>query len=142
MLSYQTFATFPNLFYQHTLCYFINVCRLIKLSSSYQSFVIFSLFLVYSLFFAIYAPYKIYSINAPVVHTASTTLTLILSCARSLCQYTFPTHQASLAIVPFRLGGGSDRGWGFPCRTNRYVLSRRLKNSRNSYAEAKTAVNL
>ncbi len=36
----------------------------------------------------------------------------VLSCARSLRQYTFLTHQASLAIVPFWYGG-SRHGWGF-----------------------------
>ncbi len=51
VLSYHTFAAFPSLFYLHTLYYFINVYRLIKLAWSNQSFVIFSLFLIYSFFF-------------------------------------------------------------------------------------------
>ncbi len=43
-------STHPFLLYQ--FCYLIN------LSSSYQSFVIFSPFLIYSLFYGIYSPYK------------------------------------------------------------------------------------
>ncbi len=41
VLSYRTFANFPSLFYLYTLYYFINFFRLIKLSSSYQTFVTF-----------------------------------------------------------------------------------------------------
>ncbi len=52
--------------------------------------------IIYSLFTLSSHP-----INAPAVHTHNTTLTLILSCARSLRQYIFPTPQASLAILPF-----------------------------------------
>ncbi len=37
---------------------FINFCHLINLSSSYQSFVIFSPLIIYSLFYVIYSPYK------------------------------------------------------------------------------------
>ncbi len=97
---------------------FINFCHLINLSSSYQTSVIFSALVIYSLFTL--SPHPI---NAPAVHTThTTTLSPVLSCARSLCQYTCLTHQASLAIVPFWLWGESDRGWGFPHRTSRYVL--------------------
>ncbi len=101
MLSYQTFATFLSLFYLHTLCYFINFCRLIKLSSPYQTFVMVSSFVIYSPFTLSTNP-----INAPAVQTTNTTLSPVLSRARSLRQYTFLTHQASLAIVPFWFGGG------------------------------------
>ncbi len=84
MLSYQTSATFPSLFYPHTLCYFTNVCRLIKLSSSYQPFVIFSPFVIYSLFYVIYASYKCTccthhkhkSLSCLIVHTLSTPIYL------------------------------------------------------------------
>ncbi len=41
MSSYQTF---PNFCYLLTLCYFINFCRLIKLLSPYQTFVVLSNF--------------------------------------------------------------------------------------------------
>ncbi len=58
MLSYQTFVTFPSLSYLFTLCCFINFCRLIKLSPSYQTFVIFSPFVIYSTFYVTYVPYK------------------------------------------------------------------------------------
>ncbi len=47
-----------HMFYLHTLCYFINSCGLIKLSSSYQSYVIFSTFSYLLPTYAIYAPYK------------------------------------------------------------------------------------
>ncbi len=108
MLSYQTFATFPSLCYLHTLCYFINFCRLNKLSSFYQIFIIFSPFLIYSLF-----KLSTHPINVPAVYTTNTTLSPVLSCARSLRHYTFLTHQASLAIVPFWLWGDRTVAWGF-----------------------------
>ncbi len=51
ILSYQTFVTFPSLFYLRTLCYFINFCRLIeRLSFSHPLFLF--------TFNVIYAPYK------------------------------------------------------------------------------------
>ncbi len=40
VLSYQTCVTFPFLYYLLTLCCFINFCRLIKLSSYYQTLAI------------------------------------------------------------------------------------------------------
>ncbi len=46
-----------------------------------------------------------------------TPLTIVLSCARPLRQYTFPTQQASLAIVPFWYGG-SRNGWWVSLRTS------------------------
>ncbi len=79
-------------------------------------------------FFLLNSPLVIYSlftlsshpINAPAVHTTHTHNSLsVLSCARSLCQYIFLTHQASLAIVPFWFGG-SRNGWGFSLRTTWY----------------------
>ncbi len=94
IFPYQTFVTFPSLSYLPTLCCFIN------LSSSYQTTVIFSPFVFYSLF-----TLSTHHINAPAVNTTNTTLSLVLSCARSLRQYTFLTHQASLVIVPFWFGG-------------------------------------
>ncbi len=77
-----------------------NFCRLIKLLSSYRTFVIFSPLVIYS-FFTLSA----HPINAPAEHTTITTLSPVLSCARSLRQYIFLTHQASLVIVPFWYGG-------------------------------------
>ncbi len=94
---------------------FIICCHLINLSSSYQTSAIFSPLVIYPLFTLSSHP-----INIPAVHTTNTTLFPVLSCARSLRQYTFLTHQASLAIVPFWCGG-SRHAWGFPHRTNRYV---------------------
>ncbi len=45
------FCNFSQLFFIYTpFCYFITFCHLIKLSSSYQTFVIFSPFVIYSLF--------------------------------------------------------------------------------------------
>ncbi len=38
------------------------------------------------------------------LYTTNTTLSPVLSCARSLRQYTFLTHQTSLVIVPFLFG--------------------------------------
>ncbi len=81
---------------------FINFCHLINLSSSYQSFVIYSLFTLSS-----------HPINAPTVHITHTTLFPVLSCARSLRQYNFLTHQASLAIVPLWLWGDRGLAGGF-----------------------------
>ncbi len=59
-------------------------------------------------------------------HHTHTTLSPVLSCARSLRQYTFLTNQASLAIVPFWLWGDGFVAGGFPHRANRYVLVRNL----------------
>ncbi len=56
--------------------------------------------LIYSLF-----ALSTHPTNAPAVRTTNTTLFPVLLCARSLRQYTFLTHQASLAIVPFWLWG-------------------------------------
>ncbi len=64
--------------------------------SSYQTFVIFSPFVICSLF-----TLSTHPINPPDVHISDTTLTPVLSCTRSLRQYTFPTQQTSLAIVRF-----------------------------------------
>ncbi len=100
---------------------FINFCYLMNLSSSYQTSVIFSPLVIYSLFTLSSHP-----INSPTVHITNTTRSSALSCARSLRLYTFLTNQASLAIVPFWLWGGSDRGWGFPYRTNRFVSNARV----------------
>ncbi len=50
----------------------------------------------------------------------NTTLNPVLSCAHTLYQYTFPTQQPPLTIVPFWFGG-SRHGWGFPLRTTRYL---------------------
>ncbi len=59
---------FPACFFLHTLCYFINFCRLIKLSSSYQTFVIFSLLTL-----------PTHPINVPAVHTIlNTTLSCLI----------------------------------------------------------------
>ncbi len=100
MLSYQTCVTFLSLSYLLTLCCFVNFSRLIKPLSSYQYFAIFSPFGIYSLF-----TLSTHPINAPAVHTTNTAFSPVLSCARSLHQYVFLNHQASLAIVPFWYGG-------------------------------------
>ncbi len=82
-----------QLFYLHTLCCFSTFCRLIKFLTSYQNFVIFSPL-------------------APAVHTTNTTLTLVLSSARSLHQYTFPNstdvfgHRAILIWGDRGVAGG------------------------------------
>ncbi len=102
--------------YLHTLCYFINVCRLIKLSSSYQSFVIFSPFLIYSLFYVIYEPYKC---TCTTHHTHNS-----LSCfiVRTLSAPIYLSYSpAVFGHRAFLTMGGTGRGWGFPHRTNRYV---------------------
>ncbi len=107
MLSYQTFITFTN-FSMLTLCCFINFCHLIKPLSSYQTSVIFSPLVIYSLF-----TLSSHLINAPTVHITNTTPFPVLSCARYLRQYTFRTHQPSLAIVPFCYGGDRGMAGGF-----------------------------
>ncbi len=112
MLSYQTFVTFPSWSYLLTPCCFINFSRLIKPLSSYQTFVIFSSFVIYSHF-----TLSTHPLNAPAVRTTNKTPTLILSCARSLRQYTFLTQHPSLVIVPFWYWG-SRRGCGFSLRTS------------------------
>ncbi len=71
-----------------------------NLSSSYQTSVIFSPLVIYSLFTLSSHP-----INAPTVHITNTTRSLVLSCACSLREFIFLTHQASLAILPFWLWG-------------------------------------
>ncbi len=86
-----------------TVCHFSQLVLstytflLYQFLSSYQTFVIFSSFVIYS-FFA-------HPINAPAVHTTNMTVAPVLSSERSLCQYTFPTHQSSMAIVPIWCGG-------------------------------------
>ncbi len=83
MLSYQNFATFPNLFYLHALCYLINFCRLIKLSSSYPTFVIFSPFPIYSLF-----TLSNHLINVPAQHIKQQRITISFYLAHALCANT------------------------------------------------------
>ncbi len=99
-ISQLVLSTHPLLNYQF--------CHLINLSSSYQPSVIFSSFVIYSLF-----TLSTHPIHAPTVHIKNTTLSPVLSCARSLCQYTFLTYQASLAIVPFWLWGDQTVAGGF-----------------------------
>ncbi len=53
-VSYQTLATFPSLSYLHTLCYFINFCRLVVLSNSCHFLISCYLFT----FYVTYASYK------------------------------------------------------------------------------------
>ncbi len=92
--------THPLLFYQFL--------------SPYQSFVLLSnacQFLTRCYLFTFYVIWQL--INAPAVHTKSTTLALVLSCARSLRQYTFLTSQVSLAVVPFWLWGDRTVAGGF-----------------------------
>ncbi len=95
-----------------SFCYFSRLVLsthpllLYQFLSPYQSFVVLSNFchfltLCYLLTFTL----STHPINAPAVHITNTTLFPVLSCARSLRQYTFLTHQASLAIVPFWCGG-------------------------------------
>ncbi len=55
------------------LCYFINLCRLIKLLSSYRTFVIFSPLVIYSLF-----TLSTHPTNAPAVHITNTTLSCLV----------------------------------------------------------------
>ncbi len=101
MLSYQTFATFPSLFHLHTLCYFINSCSLIRLSSSYQPSVIFSSLVIYSLL-----TLSTHPINAPALHTTHTQPSFSSYLAHTLCANTpSPSQQASLAVESFRFGG-------------------------------------
>ncbi len=89
-----------------TVCHFSQLVLstytflLYQFLSSYQTFVIFSPFVIYSLF-----ALSTHPINAPAVHTTNTTLAPVLSSARPLRQYTFPTQQSSMAIVPFWCGG-------------------------------------
>ncbi len=72
----------------------------------FSTFVSFSSFVIYACCYVIYTPYKCTCFTH-----CSTTLTPVLSSARPLGQYTFPTQLASLAIVPLRCGGGGgDRG--------------------------------
>ncbi len=107
MLSYQTFATFPNLLSLHTVCCFINFCRLIKFSSSYQTFVIFSPFPIYSLF-----TISTHLINVPL----NTTLSLSCLIVRTLSA---PIHISnSPGVFGHSDMGRSRHGWGFSQRTS------------------------
>ncbi len=115
MLPYQAFATFPRLLYLHILCYFINNCGLIKLSSSYQSFVIFSTFPYQLITYAIYAPYKCtcttHQTNQPSLSPYR---------AHALCANT--TFQLNSRLWPSCHSdmGGIEHGWGFFSKNKRY----------------------
>ncbi len=112
MLSYQTFTTFTN-FSILTLCCFINFCHLIKPISSCKTFVIFSPFLIYSLF-----ALSTHPINVPAQHTTNNNSFFCLI-VRTLSALIYISNSpGAFAILTM---GGSDRGWGLPHRTNRYV---------------------
>ncbi len=94
------------------LSYLLTLCSLYQFLSPYQSFVVlpnFCQFLTPCYLFTFYVNWQ--PINAPAVHTTNTTLLPFLSCARSLREYNFLTHQASLAIVPFCYGGEGIEAW-------------------------------
>ncbi len=79
MSSCQTFVTFLSLRYLLTLCCFINFCRLIKLSLSYDHFVIYSLFTLST--YLLYTPkpqlslpsHRVRTLSAPILHLFNST---------------------------------------------------------------------
>ncbi len=105
----------PRLFYLHTLCYFINSRGLIKLSPSYQSFVVFSTCSHLLTTYAIYAPYKC------TCTTHQTTQPSLSSYrAHALCDKT--TFQLNKRLWPscHSYMGGSRHGWGVFSKNKRY----------------------
>ncbi len=106
----QTFVPFPSLSYLLTPCCFI-------------SFVTLSIFrrltLCYLLtFYVIYTPYKCtyctHHKHNPLSRLIVRTLSAPIDLSNSPGVF---GHRAILTL------GGSDRGWGFPHRTNRFVLN-------------------
>ncbi len=123
----ETGATFfANLLFCHfsQLVLSTNNLLLYQFLSSYQTSVVFSPFDIYSLFTLFTHP-----INVPVLHTTNTTPSPVLSCARSLRQYTFLTNQASLAIVPFWYG--RIEAWLETFSKNIQILNTLMTNSPN-----------
>ncbi len=99
-----------------------------QLLSSQQTFIILSNFFSPFLIYSLYA-LSTHPINAPAVRTTNTTLTLVLSCAGSLHQYTFLTHQASLAPCHSDIG---DRGTAGCFPIEQPVTPQRLETSSGS----------
>ncbi len=101
-----------------TLSNFCNISQLILSThplllyqplSPYQTFFVLSNFCH---FLTPCYPFSFYVIYAPVVHTANTALSPVLSFARSLRQYTFPTHQVSCHRAILTIGN-RDMAGGF-----------------------------
>ncbi len=86
-------STHPLLLY-HCLPNYQTSVVLSKLCHLYTPCYLFTCYVIYS-------PYKCTCCT----HRTHTTLTLVLSCARSLRQYTILTHQTPFVIVPFWFGG-------------------------------------
>ncbi len=89
-----------------------------KLSSHYQTFFHFLTLWYLFTFYVVHASYKCTCYT----HHKNNSLSPVLSWARSLRQYIFLTHQASLAIVPFWCGG-IDAWRGVSTRTSWSVKS-------------------
>ncbi len=102
----------PRLFYLHTLCFFINSCGLIKLLSSYQFFVIFSIFSFLLTTYAIYAPYKFTCTTHQTTQPSLSSYRVHALCANTTFQLNrclWPSCHSNM--------GGSRHGWGFSLRT-------------------------
>ncbi len=123
----QLVNTHPLLFYQLLSSH----QTFIHFSSSYQTYVIFSPLVIYSLFTLSSHP-----INSSTVHiTQHNSLSCLI--VRTLSALIYPSN--SPAVFGHRailLWGGSRHGWGFPHRTNRYVLSASARDVINSIGDA------
>ncbi len=122
------------------LCYFIKLLLLFPACLIYSPIVVLSNFVVSSNFchflipcylFTIYVMYASYKYTCS-THRKHNSLSSVLSCARSLRQYTFLNHQASLAIMPFSLRTSeilrmftASRGFSVPTRWEGLLKSRR-----------------
>ncbi len=104
------------------LSYLLTLCSLYQFLSPYQSFVVLSNFChllapCYLItFYVIFSSYK-----CTAVHTTHNSFScLIVRTLSAPIQLSYsPCAFGQRAILTI---GGSDRGWGFPHRTNRYVL--------------------
>ncbi len=117
MVSYQTFVTFPSLCYPHTLFYFINFFRLIKLSSSSNFCHLLTLSYLLT-FYVIYAPYTCTCtthLTAQLSHPSYRTYVCCTNTPSPLNRRLPPSSHSGV--------GGPRHDWGFYPRTNSHVIS-------------------
>ncbi len=105
----------PRLFYLHTLCYFINSCSLIKLSSSNQSFVIFSTVSYLLPTYATYAPHKCTCTTHQTTQPSLSSYRAHALCAKTTFQLNKRLWSSCHSYI-----GGSSHGWGVFSKNKRY----------------------
>ncbi len=140
-LSYQTFVTFPSLSY---LAYLLTLCSLYQILSPYQSFVVLSNFChllapcYLFTFYVIISPYKC----TYCAHHKHNSFSCLIVCTLSAPIH-FPNSTGVFGHRAILTMGGSDRGWGFPHRTNRFVLESSVKwNNKSHHLSKGDTVNL